>query len=180
MAEKQIVENYTTKIAATNADLDAKLGIDVDRLGCVMLDVDDPGIAQLLPASVWAEPPATDWHITLLYGLLKPEIDLVGMVGMALDHWVPPLEVATIGYDMFGAAEDVLVLLLNDQRLYTAHGLLSRLPHVNTWPHYRPHITIGRVQPGLGPLVIQHLRKDFTPPIITCRRISYEPAGGDR
>ena len=63
-------------------DFYSRMGIDIDKLGCVMLDCEPPTeLLDLVPDFFWYHDPerpgdygpVLDSHVTLLFGLLTPE-----------------------------------------------------------------------------------------------------------
>lgn len=98
----------------------------------------------------------TNWpHVTLKYGLL-PGVDQQ-MIDQALEDWFI-MEVFTERLEIFETEEyNVLVLRLEDTQmsympgktLRDAYDRLSKLPHVDTFPDYKPHMTIAYLKKGL-------------------------------
>lgn len=137
------------------------MGINIAALGCVMLDVDPIPTADMLPAD-WAYTsthPDRRWingldagdHITLLYGLLSNANTIRPAIEEVLDGWEPGrLEIESVG--SFPSTFDdepyeciVGHIKVTDQ-LLDAHARLSLLPHIDTHPTYRPHLTLGYVR----------------------------------
>lgn len=136
------------------------MGVDITKLGCVMLDVEKPNLAGLIPEE-WAytaRNPERHWikgldagdHITLLFGLLENANTIRGAVDEVMDGWEPGyVTVKSIGsfpstfadepYACIVAHIEVTVDLLD------AHSRLSLLPHIDTHPSYKPHLTLGYV-----------------------------------
>lgn len=144
------------------------LGIDLNKLGCVMLGVETIDTSFIKDEDLYyAKNPDLFWvngraegnsHITLKYGLLNtvrrshvykvidglplPE-RLVGQRITKFESPIPdePYEciVLQISTDpaMSGAAE-----------LRDLHNHLNYLPHVNTFPDYKPHVTLAYVRKG--------------------------------
>lgn len=142
-----------------------QLGINVNKLGCVMLDVEPVDLTGFPTQwEYFARNPEHRWitgaqradvqHITLLYGLLqnanviKPQVDLV------LEGWNPGwlgigyTEVFESNYDdeeyscivgRIGYPGEQPVTLLD------AHIRLSTLPHIDTFWDYKPHVTLAYV-----------------------------------
>ncbi len=164
-------------------DLDAlrELGIDVGGLGCVMLDVDAPvKVADVIPQS-WAYTSAnpklgrvdgiqTEHHVTLLYGLLpqvrRAHVDEVldGWTGLdasvktdMLDVFESPLPdepySCIVARQSWNAGDEVL----------DAHQRLSLLPHINTHPVFRTHVTLAYVRRDRTTQALQELHRAFDP-----------------
>ena len=171
----------------TTDNLYASLGIDFNRLGCVMLDV-DPQVPALLrnvvPDAIWYRDPErgipgpeTEPHITLLFGLLEPAHAWREHVDALLADWAPPTSVGIHDFAVFGgpgSPYDCVVATLGSQpELRAANGLLRRLPHVDTFPDYKPHVTVGYVLPGTGKWVAQDLGDKFVGARIATRDLNY-------
>lgn len=140
------------------------LGINLSKLGCIMLDlepfnnaysieVDGAGVALYYAKNkerFWIDGWIFDHpHITLLYGLLTPgnESPMNELVPMALEGWeMPEIEVADIGY-FDSPYEDehywcVVAHVKVTPELQEGHDRLCMLPHVKTFPGYKAHTTV--------------------------------------
>ena len=154
-------------------DLYSRMGIDIDKLGCVMLDCETPTeMLDLVPDFFWYHDPERpddfgpelDSHVTLLFGLLTPAHQQREFVDEVLADWRQPevFEVGTKwGLDVFGpkgAPYEAIVLKPAMGSPYiAANDALSRLPHVRTFPRYAPHVTLGYVNSGASKYVIPDL-----------------------
>lgn len=135
-------------------------GITVSALGCVMLDVTSPPISRLLPTTWlysssnperrWISGAQDEGHVTLLYGLLDNANVIREDVDEVLAGWEPG-EIATDHVGVFPSpfADEpysciVAHLALTDG-LRDAHARLSLLPHIDTHPDYKPHVTLAYV-----------------------------------
>ena len=139
------------------------MGIDVAKLGCVMLDVEQLTAKALLDQE-WAyyakEPERFPWvkgyevdsHVTLLYGLLQNANDIRSAVDEVLTGWDPFK--APVNPDYISAFQStidsepyscIVMHIFPDQSLIDAHARLSLLPHIDTFWEYKPHVTIGYV-----------------------------------
>ena len=143
------------------SNLYASLGIDTSKLGCVMLDVDDTGLGDHVTPALWYDDPTdalnrygreTEPHVTLLYGLLESAHTWREQVDEVLADWTPPKQLDVHRLEVFETPRYDCVVGMTGSvvALADAHGALSRLPHINTFPTYKPHITIGYVLPGTG------------------------------
>jgi hypothetical protein len=136
------------------------LGIDISKLGCVMLDFEQIPVKDWLPEE-WAyypKDPKYFWikgldvksHVTLLYGLLEKAYIWREHVDEVLAGWVPgEVWIKRLGYfpsTIQGEDYACLVGHLEGEGLEQAHQLLSFLPHVNTHLEYKPHVTLGYVR----------------------------------
>lgn len=141
----------------------AELGIDTARLGCIMLDVKplfdlnmlreewgytDPE----LPFVNGFEPILEKPHVTLLYGLLESGQTWRKHVDEVLADWDQPETIGAWHVDWFSAPglpyKPVVFSIDAEARgtLRDANSRLQLLPHINTFPEYKPHITIGYVK----------------------------------
>ena len=164
---------------AYQLDALADLGIRVGDLGCIMLDVDAPvPIADVIPRA-WeysSDSPMLrhvsgiqdEHHLTLLYGLL-PQVRR-WHVDEVLDGWTGlDVAVTTDMLDVFpspipdepyscivarqswGAGDEIL----------NAHQRLSLLPHINTHPVFKAHVTLAYVHADRTDDAITELRRAF-------------------
>lgn len=156
------------------------MDIEISSLGCVMLDVEPLDLSDVIPED-WAyvsENPERKWvsgiqtaaHVTLLYGLLHNANQIKSAVDEVLDGWKPQA-VSVNAYDMFPSPwEDepygcvVARQLAPSPNLVQAHQRLSLLPHINTYPEYKPHITLAYVKKDRVKDTLQALQKKFPLP----------------
>ena len=137
------------------------LGVDEDKLGCIMLDLQpfdvvrhvENGAADLVQAKpggyTMGAVAEVQPHVSLLFGLLqngnaiKTEVDTV-LSGWRCDR------VALDDIDSFpvesGAEAVPIIARVYDGRLIEAHERLGLLPHVNTFGTYAPHVTLAYVK----------------------------------
>lgn len=136
-----------------------ELGIDKSDLGCIMLKTQPldvlkyvkDGSADLAPtdndrSNVTGENAS---HVTLLFGLmengnkLKPQVDKL-LTGID----IPDVKIS--GVEAFGSQDaDTVPIVATVEltpELQKAHKELTRLPHANTYPDYKPHITLAYVK----------------------------------
>lgn len=89
-------------------------------------------------------------HLTLLYGL-KPEITSE-QVQQVLTSFGKPLNIEIEGIDLF-ENKDYDVVKFNVKKtpeLQKLHDMLKTLPNEESYPDYKPHITICYVNKGTG------------------------------
>ena len=139
-------------------ELHARLGIDTQKLGCIMLDVEpidlgdalDPDWLYYSPTMPYCQGQPSEAHVTLLYGLLRPGPEMRAEVDEVLAGW-KPTDVRTKTIHVFpsvnGEPYSCIVLKLAPTRdLMEAHARLSLLPHIDTFWDYRPHVTLAYVK----------------------------------
>lgn len=141
------------------------LGLDPDDLGFVGLEVELPWPYRAVLPLEWAYNSPTQKHvngydanphITLLYGLLFKAHAHKDWIDGVLADWHKPNLVLMPGAEAFDGDDGVepysaIVLTLEDNdwdlaALKGANDRLRKLPHVNGFPVYRPHVTVGFVK----------------------------------
>lgn len=139
------------------------LNIDINKLGCVMLDVDPldtmkPYKFDGLESSLYnAKDKSMFWvdgwmadknpHITLLYGLLKSAREYKNKIKVVLKDWnLKEIEIADIGFfDSPMSSEPYYCIVAHIKPtlgLLEGHARLEFLPHVNTHTFFKPHFTL--------------------------------------
>lgn len=154
------------------------LNISVGQLGCIMLDVEAPTpVGDLIPES-WAyhsDNPdlrhvngiATEYHVTLLYGLL-PQVRREH-VDEVLDGWSGlDVSVKTDQLDVFASPlpdepySCIVARQVSPSReIRDAHARLSLLPHIDTHPEFKAHVTLAYVRKERTEDAVQELRRAF-------------------
>ncbi len=160
-----------------------ELGIKISDLGCVMLAVESRfRVADLLPEEWAYRSPNADLrhvsgiqqahHTTLLFGLLpqvrRRHVDEVltgwdSAAGVAMDMlsvFDSPLPDEPYSCIVARASEPSPVLL-------DAHARLSMLPHINTHPTYKPHVTLAYVRREVTEDALAELRSAFGGEVLT-------------
>ncbi|GAA4176470.1 2'-5' RNA ligase family protein [Gryllotalpicola koreensis] len=144
------------------------LGIEVSELGCVMLpvssfDVFDGREGLLDQADLYTSTNPEHWwvdgavaakggHVTLLYGLLQRAWQIEDQVRAVLADWEPPAQLSVSHVEVFDSPDPdepygcVVARLDVTRELADAHARLSFLPHVDTFPEYKPHVTLAYVK----------------------------------
>lgn len=140
-----------------------KMGIQLDRLGCIMMDTEPLKISDVVNEEdlyfrankerFWIDGIVSEKapHVTLLFGLMQSGNDYREYVDAVLEDWkLPRVEVDHI--DFFGSPyEDepyyclIAKLVVTDQ-LKEANSRLRKLPHIDTYPDYTPHITLAYIK----------------------------------
>jgi 2'-5' RNA ligase len=174
----------------------AASGIELNKLGCVMLDVEllpitralGPELAKSLfwhpdPAKWWIKGPVgeTKAHITLLYGLVKQlfrsDDAYFRAIETVLTGWEAPKAVMMHRIVAWTPPDGepyrtIVAEITIDPALLEAHQRLSFLPHVDTFPAYTAHVTLAYVKADVADRVVQVLSEAFDPWIAT-RELDY-------
>lgn len=141
-------------------DVYTDLGVNLDTLGCIMLDVEPINTDFIDQADLyytnnkdrfWIKGNEGQKHVTLLYGLL-PEVRRCH-VDRILDGLPVPAAVylsMPIKFESPYPDEDyecIVAPVILDE-VAPLNNRLSMLPHVKTFEDYRPHVTIAYVRKG--------------------------------
>lgn len=147
-------------------DLYKSLGIDLNKLGCVMLDLVDPIDMPLSytfqpeafytaknPAHFWINGYAGDKnpHMTLLYGLLTPAYEQALNVAEVMEDWsVSTVTIKDVGYFPSPLEDEeyycIVGMIEVTPKLLEGSQRLEFLPHINTFAVYKPHVTIAYIR----------------------------------
>ncbi len=154
----------------------AALGIDVNKLGCVMADTEPIMVTELVtkpePDLYFAANPDHFWirgavgetgaHVTILYGLMQHATKLKAEIHEVLRDWaMDDVTIEKIG--VFQAPMDdedyecIVAHLKVTPQLLDGHTRLEFLPHVNTFTKYRPHVTLAYVKKGAAKRWVREL-----------------------
>lgn len=147
------------------------LGINLDKLGCIMLDLKplenmysiafDGGEISLYyspkPERFWIDGWVADKtpHITLLYGLLESGRNYAKHVEKVLNGWrLNEVEIDHIGYFDSPYSDEpywcIVAHIKVTPELLEGHQRLEFLPHINTFAGYNPHMTIAYINKNQG------------------------------
>lgn len=146
-----------------------ELGIDISKLGCVMLDLDPlPGSQKERWANLdlYTSPnPDRFWikgwvadktpHITLLYGLMEKAKDYKKQIEQVLKGWeYKKAEIADIGFFESPYPDEpywcIIAHIKVTPELMEGNQRLEFLPHINTFAGYKPHMTIAYIGKSRG------------------------------
>lgn len=139
-------------------DMYAKLGVNTDQLGCIMLevaalkvsDVVDEDELYFSPNMQYAQGIVSEWklpHVTLLYGLMKSGQDWKAYVDMLLEG----IDLSTVTIQSIATFDNVdgdteysvyVALVEVTPELKLANDNLRKLPHIDGFADYKPHITL--------------------------------------
>ena len=115
-------------------------------------------------------------HLTLLYGLhdtVTPE-----MVKSVFNKFTGDINIEVDGIDIFENEEfDVVKFNVKpDDTLQYLHDELSKFPNSNSFPDYKPHITIGYVKKGTGK---KYIKPDYKYQVKNVNKITYSMPNGE-
>lgn len=146
-------------------DVYKALGVNINSLGCVMLDIDPIPVTELVLRAkddlYWANVKERFWirgavgetgaHLTLLYGLMESALKWKPLVDIVLADWTPPLiEIESIGAFESPFVDEpysaIIAHVKPTEELLEGHRRLSLLPHINTYTQFRPHVTLAYVK----------------------------------
>lgn len=150
-------------------------GINVSALGCVMLDVESPDLSCIPDEWCYTSaPPDRKWisgrqdegHVTLLYGLLDNANTIREDIDEVLDGWAPGVirgDRLTVFPSPFPDEPYSCIVseLVLTPELRDAHARLSLLPHINTHPTYRAHVTLAYVHRDREADALAAIRRAF-------------------
>lgn len=143
------------------------LGVDTDKLGCIMLDLQtfdvlkhiENGEADLVQATkpedhAMGAVAESEAHVTLLFGLMQNGNLMKEQVDKVLAGWhcdsVVLSDVTSFAVPADAEAVPIVANIqawdISGNSLHEAHDRLSLLPHVNTFSKYNPHVTIAYVK----------------------------------
>lgn len=141
-------------------DLYEGLDIDMDALGCIMLNTKtmpvtkfvQDGEADLIDSTTrhdhtMGAVAEEEAHVTLLFGLLDNGNTWKDKVDTVLDGW--NIKTVKIGkVDMFDLKDSYAIIghVEKTAKLVDGHERLTLLPHINTFSEYSPHLTLAYVK----------------------------------
>ena len=145
--------------------LHESLGVDTDKLGCIMLDLQtfdvtkhvEGGEADLVQATkpedhAMGAVAETEAHVTLLFGLLKNGNLMKEQVDKVLAGWncksvtLDRVQSFAVPADAPSVPIVATVQTWEDGSVMEANERLRLLPHVNTFGRYNPHVTLAYVK----------------------------------
>ncbi len=139
------------------------LGLNMSKLGCLMLDVDGSEIPLFKGVNkdifYFSEDPEKFWiqgfvagvnpHISLLCGFLKTAEEWKQYINILLDGWKPePLKIKSVGYfDSHEPCYCIVAHIEPTQNLIDGRERLQLLPHIDSFPGgYKPHLTLAYIK----------------------------------
>lgn len=173
-------------------------GVETKDLHCVMLDVPTFDIREAV-GELWddldlyyGEPDGPlkyaqgavgedSAHVTVLFGIHPSDtFEYEVNVWEKLEHWDPPqILIRDIGlFPSRVEGEDYVVLyaeVVPSAELLIARKRLEELPYTDTFPEYKPHITLAYVRTDTGAEIdqwVEKLREAFAHTIIPASEVS--------
>lgn len=147
------------------------LGINLNKLGCVMLDIEPLGNMYSIEqedaniALYYAKNKERFWidgwvvgkvaHLTLLYGLLEEAINYKPHIEKVLEGWeLNEVEIDHVGYFDSPYPDEpyycIVAHIKITPELMEGHQRLEFLPHINTFAGYKGHMTICYLDKSQG------------------------------
>lgn len=141
----------------------SEIEVDVNKLGCVMLDVSGKSIPMVPDKDdlYYSEDKEKFWikgfvagknpHVTLLYGLMKPASEWEKQINEILSSWkMEEVSVDHVGFFESNLKNEpyycIIAHIEKTPKLLEGHKRLELLPHINTFSEYDPHITIAYIK----------------------------------
>jgi hypothetical protein len=162
------------------------LGVDVDNLGCIMLDLAPMKVMdymeghedELFENPKWDQgsvPAETVPHVTLLYGLLENGNIWKDKVDALLKDWnVKTVKIEEVGFFDTPDSYAVVAHLEKTKELVDGHERLTLLPHVNTFSEYLPHMTLAYIKKDADvEKWVKTLNKKYKGKEVKCSGINY-------
>ena len=154
--------------------------------GCLMLYVKIPNWSEFtnqIQSSYLYEPQneryglETEPHITILYGIhkdVKDEDVLETFSGINEKEF----DLKLVGIDCFKNKDyDVLKINVRSEKLNELNNIAKSLPHTDTYPDYKPHLTIAYLKKGFGDM---YSNKDFETSAVNLDKIVYSKTNGEK
>lgn len=138
------------------------LGINLNTLGCIMLDVEGIDSTTVIedkdlyntdnPERFWIRGRIDQSHITLRYGLL-PSVQKKHVDAVLRELPIPDTIKVDEELQMFPSpykddAYECIVAYVTSPEVFAFNNQLSLLPNVNTFTDYQPHVTVAYVREG--------------------------------
>lgn len=162
------------KIASVE-DLGVALAVDHEKdkkqaeqgYGCLMLGVSYPKWVDITSVidkkDVYDEKGfgiENEPHITLLYGFYEDKVNVPDVISAAKKVISGQVEILATGVSIFESENyDVVKLDVESPLLHECNKELRKFPYKETFPDYKPHLTIGYVKKGEGKKYIKKFEK---------------------
>ena len=155
------------------------------KLGCALLHLPDDLATKIhnLSAEI-ADKDLTDKgiedepHTTALYGFTDDDPAAIKKLIKGFGE----IEIEIGECSLFENDDaDVIKFEVKSQKLHKLNKLLATLPHENTHPDYKPHITIAYVKSGKGQRYLDELDTgSITGKTAILRTLTFSPADGNK
>jgi len=138
------------------------LGINLNTLGCVMAPLELIDEPEFVKPYLYKSPhPERFWidgwvaskkaHMTLLYGLTNKAQNLYPHIEKVLEGWhLDSVDLNHIDYFPCPYPDEnywcIIAHIEISDALLEGRQRLCLLPHINTFPTYKPHMTLGYIQ----------------------------------
>lgn len=144
-----------------------ELGVQEDKSGCVMIDTEPLEVGDMLSEDdlYYAKEKDRFWingivsdkncHVTLLFGLMESGNDWKRYVDALLEEILPIKEVEIDHVSYFDSPyEDepyyvLIAKLVVSDELLAANGMLRKLPHIDRFSTYSPHLSLAYIKKTL-------------------------------
>jgi 2'-5' RNA ligase len=118
-----------------------------------LFDVDGDLYYSNNPARFWIKGAVAEKgaHMTVLFGLLEKGLDWKDYVDTVLDGWLPEsIEIEAVDYFDGNWPDEQYYCVIGHVKVTDSvtegNQRLRLLPHVDTFPNYRPHVTLGYIK----------------------------------
>jgi 2'-5' RNA ligase len=172
-------------------DMYIELGIGLDTLGCIMLDLEPLEFKVNEDALYYSTNETRHWingnvasktpHVTLLYGLMRKGKELKKHVDTVLDGKLPKeVTIDHVGYfdtppNMDEEYYCIVAHLKVTPELQEAHDRLQFLPHIDTFPGYKAHFTLCYIKKNdtTRDTLVERLNEHYKGKTIKAGNINY-------
>jgi 2'-5' RNA ligase len=172
-------------------DMYAELGYSLDKLGCIMLDLEPLKFDLREADAYYAKDKKRFWiagnvagktpHVTLLYGLIRSGEELKKHVDTVLDGTIP--KTVTVDHVSYfdtppNVDEDYYCIVAHlkiTSELQEAHERLQFLPHIDTFTGYKAHFTLCYIKKDKTKrdFIIDKLNKKYAGKEIKAGKLNY-------
>ena len=175
----------------TITDMYLEMGIDYQALGCIMLETEPLKVSDLVDedelyfssSMKYAQGIVSEWgtpHVTLLYGLMengqtyRKYVDIL-LKGINLSN----ITIDTIDtFDNVDGETEYSVYVAKVKitpELLVANGNLRKLPHIDGFADYQPHISLfyAKKNEEIKPQLLKTLNERFSGQIVNAKDINY-------